>query len=188
MIFFSEQVTLAPFLHPGSFSPVVVTGVAPADTSALSNPTHPLGSLSMVYETGFRPGQEALAAGRVSSGINDPGGVSYGAYQMASRKGVVQDFLRHDGRSWADQLAGLDPKVRGGAFGAGWKGIAATDGSVFFDAQHSYIEKTHYDRVVTKVLNRTGLDINAQSDAVQNAGKTAEKRSQSRFDSARGGR
>ena len=51
--------------------------------------THRLGNLSMKYETGFKPGQEAKACGVVSTGLigsgrADPGGKSYGAYQLSS--------------------------------------------------------------------------------------------------------
>src|SRR5580698_9350165 len=60
---------------------------------------HPLGSLSMSYETHFKPGQEGEGAGEVSSGwLNlkrhkpDPGGVSYGDYQLSS-----QDIVKRHG-------------------------------------------------------------------------------------------
>jgi len=71
------------------------------------------------------------------------------------------------GKPWANQFAGLDPTVRGGTFGNVWKSIAAQDPDAFFDAQHAFIMRTHYDPVVAKVLNATGLDINNRSDAVQ---------------------
>ena len=159
---------------------VVVLGGQNAGDHAAATPTSgdmaaqagpELGSLSMVYETGFLPGQETLAAGRVSSGRHDPGGVSYGAFQLASsvRAGQqVQAFLRTEGSPWAPQFAGMDPTVRGGAFGTTWQQIAAQNGSAFYQAQHAYIQRTHYDPVVQYVLDHTGVDVNTMSSAVQN--------------------
>ncbi|NMC34711.1 MAG: hypothetical protein GYA36_19990 [Veillonellaceae bacterium] len=55
-----------------------------------------LGALSQKYESNGDPG-------RVSSGVGDPGGVSYGAYQMTSKGGgTVARFLKSDAASpWA---------------------------------------------------------------------------------------
>jgi type VI secretion system secreted protein VgrG len=130
-----------------------------------------LGDLSMVYETGMRPGQETAAAAKVSTGVDDPGGVSYGAYQLASSKvggRQVQAFLKRDGAPWAAAFAGLDPSQRGGAFQKKWEAIARSDPK-FFDAQHNYIKETHYDPLVRRVAATTGIDINNRSPAVQNA-------------------
>ena len=79
-----------------------------------------LGDLSMQYETPYGPGHERKAAGVVSTGTKDRGGVSYGAYQFAS-SGTggrqVQAFLKSpEGARWADRLKGLDPTQPGGAF------------------------------------------------------------------------
>ena len=73
------------------------------------------------------------------------------------------------GSPFASQFAGLDPTVRGGDFGTQWKLTALTDSTSFFDAQRQFMQATHYDPVVTNVLNATGLDINAQPDAVREA-------------------
>ncbi len=112
-------------------------------------PADQLGNLSMAYETGFRPGQEDQAAGEVSSGRGDRGGPSYGAYQLSSAKGQVQNFLRQEGSPWASRFADLQP-TQPGAFGEAWKDTAAGDPGNFFDAQHAYIERTHYEPVVAK--------------------------------------
>lgn len=130
-----------------------------------------LGDLSMYYETGFRPGQEAQAAAVVSNGLGDPGGVSYGAYQLASTAAggrQVQTFLRYDGSAWAGEFGSADPTVPAGPFSATWKAVAAAQPQPFFAAQHSYIERSHYTPVVNYVAASTGLHINARSRAVQN--------------------
>lgn len=130
-----------------------------------------LGELSMVYETSFRPGQEAQAAAVVSSGIGDAGGVSYGAYQLASsRKGSrqVQAFLRADGARLAHRFGTHDPEQRNGMFGKIWKEIAAENALAFFELQHAYIARTHFNPVVRYVGNVNGVDITTLSHAVQN--------------------
>ena len=111
-------------------------------------------------------------AGVVSSGAKDSGGVSYGAYQSASSKAggrQVQAFLKSpEGARWADRFKGMDPTQPGGAFAQEWKRIAANEPDEFFQAQHEYIKRTHYDPVVQKVQHATSLDINQRSRALQN--------------------
>ena len=131
-----------------------------------------LGDLSMRYETSFRPGQEAQAAAVVSTGSGDPGGVSYGAYQLASSaKGghQVQAFLRANGLPWSTSFAGKDPTIPAGEFTKTWQEVAAKEAMILFEAQHGYIERTHYAPVVNYVKKATGLDISSRSRAVQNA-------------------
>ena len=130
-----------------------------------------LGSLSMKYETGKNPTQYGEAAGVVSSGLNDKGGISYGAYQLASSKVAgeqVQKFLKYEGAPWASEFDGLDPKQTG-AFGQQWRAIAQDSPDQFFTAQHSYIERTHYTPVVRYLTDKTGLDVSMQPAAVQDA-------------------
>jgi type VI secretion system secreted protein VgrG len=137
--------------------------------SGLQRP-HRLGDLSMLYETGHRPGEEVQAAATVSTGKKDNGGRSYGAYQFASsRRGgrQVQQFQREEGAPWASQLDGKDPTAAG-AYGDTWKSIPSRD-PAFFDAQHNYTQRTHYNPTVDHVRARTGLDINSRSDAVKDA-------------------
>lgn len=131
-----------------------------------------LGDLSMRFETSFRPGQEAQAAAVVSTGVGDPGGVSYGAYQLASSaKGgrQVQAFLRADGLGWAPAFTSKDPTIPNGDFAKAWRQVAAADALVFFEAQHAYIQRSHYAPVVNYVRKATGLDLTSRSRPVQNA-------------------
>ena len=62
-----------------------------------------LGELSAKYETGGR------GPGTVSTGSGDPGGVSYGSYQMATKTGTVARFVGQKGFQWADDFKGLAP-------------------------------------------------------------------------------
>lgn len=122
---------------------------------------HRLGALSEQFESGGR------GPGTVSSGVNDPGGVSYGLYQLASKTGTLAAFLKAEGERWSKDFLG---KPLGGAsFSNAWKAVAARDGKAFGDAQHAFIERTHYRPVVDAVKSNTGLDIDTRSAAVRDA-------------------
>lgn len=144
--------------------PTPPKGGSSPDTPATPITTgHQLGSLSEKYETGGR------GPGTVSTGRGDPGGVSYGSYQLASKTGTVQAFLRNEGAPWADQFKGMDPTISRGAFERQWKAIAASEPEAFADAQHAFIQRTHYEPVVKHVRGTTGLDVSTRSAAVQDA-------------------
>jgi hypothetical protein len=126
----------------------------------------PSGRLSAQEETGGR------GPGTVSSGVNDPGGISYGSYQLSSKKGQVQTFLQSDeGSRWARQLQGLRPGTP--EFKARWQQIAAREGDAFQAAQHNYIGRTHYTPAVTTVRRETGLDLDTMPNAVRDAAWSA---------------
>ncbi len=126
-----------------------------------------LGQTSKQYETGGR------GAGTVSSGVDDPGGVSYGSYQMTSQVktregkvivgGTVAAFVKDS--SYADEFAGLTPGSA--AFSTKWKALAGSDGG-FAQEQHDYIKRTHYDKLVDRLQDK-GLDLSARGPAVQDA-------------------
>ena len=118
-----------------------------------------LGNLSAKYETGGR------GPGVVSTGAGDPGGVSYGSYQMASKKGTVARFVAQPGFPWAKDFAGLTPGTA--QFTAVWKKIAAEQTAEFQHAQHEFIKASHYDLLCAKVKTDNGVDINTRSRAVQ---------------------
>lgn len=118
-----------------------------------------LGTLSAKYETGGR------GPGTVSTGAGDPGGVSYGSYQMASKMGVPQKFVKQVGFPWLTDFQNL---IAGSAeFTACWKRIAANEPDAFQQCQHAYIKKTHYDLLAAKILNDDGLDVNTRSRALR---------------------
>jgi murein DD-endopeptidase MepM/ murein hydrolase activator NlpD len=120
-----------------------------------------LGALSAKYETGGR------GPGTVSTGVGDPGGVSYGSYQMATKMGTVARFVAQAGFKWAKDFQGLAPGTA--QFTAVWKRIAAEQTADFQHAQHSYIKATHYDLLCAKILSENKVDINTRSRAVQDA-------------------
>jgi len=118
-----------------------------------------LGELSAKYETGGR------GPGTVSTGSGDPGGVSYGSYQMATKMGTVARFVGQAGFKWANDFLGLAPGTA--PFTACWKRIATNETDAFQRAQHAFIKKSHYDLLAAKILADDGLDVNTRSRAVQ---------------------
>ena len=60
-----------------------------------------LGDVSAKYESGNG------GAKTISSGTGDPGGVSYGSYQLASKTGTLEAFLKASG--YNKDFAGLTP-------------------------------------------------------------------------------
>lgn len=120
-----------------------------------------LGALSERYESGGR------GPGTVSSGLRDPGGVSYGLYQLASRTGTAAEFINAEGVRWSRDWIGRVPGTS--AFSAAWQAVAARDGAAFAEAQHAFIERTHYRPVVAAVKAKTGLDLDLRADAVRDA-------------------
>ena len=118
-----------------------------------------LGTLSAKFETGGR------GPGTVSTGSGDPGGVSYGSYQMATKTGTVKNFVSQADFPWRNDFQNLQPGTP--AFTAKWKEIAKNDSAKFQEVQHQFIKRTHYDVLVAKVLGEDSLDINTRSHAVQ---------------------
>lgn len=113
-----------------------------------------LGQTSALFETGGR------GAGAISSGIGDFGGKSYGAYQLSSKVGTLQDFVKNGG--YADKLT-----ARAGSreFDEQWKALAEND-PAFAQAQHDYIQRTHYDKAAES-LKGEGIDLSGRGKAVQ---------------------
>jgi LysM repeat protein len=137
----------------------VSTGAAAAAGAIGKALADALGALSAKYETGGR------GPGTVSSGVGDPGGVSYGSYQMATKTGTVKRFVNQAGFPWRTDFSNLT--AGSPPFSACWKRIAAAQTDVFQKAQHEFIKKSHYDLLAAKVLAEDGLDVNTRSRALQ---------------------
>ena len=123
--------------------------------------TKALGKLSEKFETGGR------GAGTVSGGQGDPGGVSYGSYQMTSKPGGgnAKKFVAQADFPFRDKFAGLTAGTP--QFSAVWKQLAASDGEEFQNSQHDYIKRTHFDPLVSKILREDGLNVLTRSGALQ---------------------
>jgi hypothetical protein len=116
-----------------------------------------LGQTSQFFESGKG------GAGTVSTGKGDFGGASYGTYQLSSKQGTLQNFLKASG--YENQFEGLAPGTK--AFNQRWKEIAQQD-PAFGTAQHAFIKQTHFDPQVAR-LKQAGIDIAGRGKAVQDA-------------------
>lgn len=119
-----------------------------------------LGALSGKYESSGNPGT-------VSPGKDDPGGASYGTYQLSLNKGTLKTFLdSEDFSRWRREFKDLKPGTQ--EFDRMWKVVAARD-DAFGEAQHNFIARTHYAPAVSRVKKETGLDIDSRHIAVREA-------------------
>lgn len=111
-----------------------------------------LGTLSEKYESGNR------GPGTVSTGEGDPGGVSYGSYQLASKIGRADQFVA---KHYPKEFEGL----KGGTkeFTEKWKELAKADPDGLKAKEHQFIKDTHYDPQAAKLLKDVGLDVDKRS-------------------------
>lgn len=116
-----------------------------------------LGRTSERYESGGR------GPGTVSSGADDPGGVSYGTYQLSSKAGTLREYL--DQSTYQKHFDGLAPGTP--SFNNKWKELAQNETGFGLD-QHRFIKATHYD-VQANRLKAMGLDLTNFGPAVQDA-------------------
>jgi hypothetical protein len=120
-----------------------------------------LGTLSERFESGGR------GPGTVSGGIGDPGGVSYGTYQLSSRTGTAARFMAGEGAAWAREFGKAAPGSA--AFSRAWRELAESEPEAFGAAQNAFIERTHYRPVLAAVLAETGVDLDSRHRAVREA-------------------
>lgn len=129
----------------------------PSDSGLMNSSL--IGVVSAKYESGNK------GVHTVSSGRGDPGGVSYGAYQLASKTGTMTTFLNSsNGSQYREQFSGTKPGTE--AFNNIYAKIAAQDPQGFNEAQHLFIKRTHYDPVASIA---SSLGINTSNRAIQEA-------------------
>lgn len=120
-----------------------------------------LGMLSRKYEVGNR------GPGTVSGGLGDPGGISYGSYQLASKLGNPEKFLAAEGRRWRDEFG--DARSGTAAFSRTWKAIARREPEAFEEAQHAFIRRTHFEPQLRRIGKLSGVDVSRRSHALRDA-------------------
>lgn len=122
-----------------------------------------LGDLSASYESNGNPG-------RVSIGAGDLGGISYGAYQLASSVGSVDAFIQwgiNQGGFYADYANALNQyEVNSDAFIQEWKSLATNNYNGFLQMQHDYIKSEYYD-TACRYLANNGLHADNHSGALK---------------------
>lgn len=120
-----------------------------------------LGDLSAKYESNGDPGC-------ISNGYGDPGGKSYGTYQLSSNAGSLQTFIEWMQRgeyAWmGTALAQYD--VCSADFDAKWKELSDSYYYDFFTAQHDYIKYAYYDPAVAALAD-AGWNIINHSEVMQ---------------------
>jgi hypothetical protein len=93
-----------------------------------------IGGISSKYESGGK-------TNIISSGKGDPGGISYGPYQLASKTGTLSKFVNNS--PYAEQLAGLKPGTT--QFNSKWKELS--EDPAFIESQHNFISQNNYQPV-----------------------------------------
>lgn len=96
-----------------------------------------IGELAEKYETSGR------GPGFISNGDSwDPGGDSYGSYQLASKVGTLQGYL-HTSLPYVKELNQYT--IKSVAFNAKWKAIAIQDPVGFKQSQFDYVSTISYE-------------------------------------------
>lgn len=168
-------------------SSLAATGGSALENSLMQNALQGLSALfgqtsgtSRTVSAANRPGEltaqfESGSSGVSAIGYDRVGGTSYGTYQIASRPGSMDEFisfLQTRKPDWAAELQASGPADTGSTKGkmpATWKAIAQQSPAEFQELQREFIEQTHYAPACDKILAATGVDINAQPAAVQEA-------------------
>jgi len=111
-----------------------------------------LGKVSGKYESGTK-GVAAISGGM---GGKDPGGISYGKYQLATKTGTMAAFLAStEAKAFSEKFKGLQPGTP--EFNEVYRKVAAEDPVNFGQAQHDYIERTLY-KPVQDFAAKSGFD------------------------------
>ncbi|GAB6058018.1 hypothetical protein JCM31598_11350 [Desulfonatronum parangueonense] len=126
------------------------------------------------------PAQPGILAARFESanrpdaiGYDRRGGTCYGTYQLSSRMGGMDNFLKFldtEAPQWAKRLRNAGPantKGTSGAMPAEWKRIYQEDPRRFADLQHAFTQKAYYDPAARLVRQRTGIDPAQASPALR---------------------
>lgn len=125
-----------------------------------------LSILTRAYERHAGENPEAfVSSGWLKPGKRDPGGRSYGVYQMASAVGTVDDFLDSpEGAPYKAFFKGHDP--RGAEFAALWPLATAQFGPPLQEAQYQFNKGRYLDRPLARVEAATGMDLSNRSPVV----------------------
>jgi len=148
--------------------PVVDAGNAAQSTSEYVPPYVPTsGTGSCARQDLGKVSERYESNGNASAiGYDTTGGWSWGAYQIATLTGTFKNYMSFCKVRYPDihsELAsvGGEPAFKAGgrdsAAAAKWKALKSN--SNFLPSQHDFIQATHFDKLVAKIKNNTGLDI-----------------------------
>lgn len=136
----------------------------PNNQNAASTATDRPGFLAARFESWGRP--DAI-------GYDRRGGTCYGVYQLSSRMGTMDTFLKYlenHAPEWASRLRASGPANTGGREGAmpsEWRRISREDPERFAKLQHDFVHKFFYKPAVRSVQRRIGLDPGGISPALR---------------------
>ncbi len=155
----------------------LASGLLAMSIAAAADNPRKLGWLSSKYEVG-RNGPETISTGTLPGGVEDPGGKSYGSFQLASRRGPgdssVSEFV---GAYYPEDFrkpkpgspAAFEPfRPETAEFDAAWRKVVKREGDLFLNNEHEYIYDTHYAPVADQLRKDTGLDLAKRTDALRN--------------------
>lgn len=126
-----------------------------------------IGGLSAKYESRGNPST-------IADNPGDPGGKSYGIWQLASKKGSVDRFLvwlQNANASIYQQLADareLDEGEFGTHFDTCWRQLGIEDRDEFTKLQEAFIKMNYYDAAVEAIKKRFDFDVETRSLALKN--------------------
>ena len=118
-----------------------------------------IGTLSAKWESGNK------GPGTISNSIADPGGLSYGTYQISTKHGYIKDFLQNEGALFCDYFDENTPGTE--AFNKQWKSIAKEKNKDFHKSQHQYIKRTHYDPFIERLEKNLALYVDEFSPVLK---------------------
>ena len=125
---------------------------------------HKAGSLSARYESNNEID---------CIGYDSRGGTSYGQYQIASKTGTMDYFVRFLSEKAPDiaaKLKAAGPSDTGGRTGSmpdTWRRIAAADPKRFEALQHEFIRSNNYAPAAKSIVLTTGVDVTKRSYALR---------------------
>lgn len=114
-----------------------------------------VGDLAEKYETSNR------GPGYISNGSSwgDPGGDSYGSYQIETKKGTMQEYLKGSDR-FIDSLKTLS--INSAAFKGKWKELAVQDPEGFQQSQFDFLsKKPNGFNDCVRYAEKLGININS---------------------------
>ncbi|NQT12943.1 MAG: hypothetical protein HQ582_09345, partial [Planctomycetes bacterium] len=136
-----------------------------------------LGWLSSKYEVG-KGGPETVSDGKLKSGEDDPGGVSFGSFQLASKRGIDgSSVLAFAKTYYPDRFGPVDTNTGNRKwlvpgkpkFKKVYLEAVEYDDDRFLNNEREFIYDTHYKPVVDEVKRLTGLDVDKRGEALRNA-------------------
>jgi hypothetical protein len=126
------------------------------EAEAQEKPEKPVGALSALFESGNR--------GIAAIGYDRNGGTSYGKYQISSKAGSMDQFIKFLSKEepeFAERLKKAGPANtggRGGKMPQVWNSLADEQPERFAELQQRFIGDTHFKPAMDKIKSQTGLE------------------------------